>query len=246
MKNQWIELIPAEPELAKEVAEYYRRNREFLKAFEPEREENFFSEEYQRKLLKKEADDRKQGTSYRFYIRLVEAPREIIGVIGLNNIVRGAFQSSFLGGKLDNKYINRGYMSMAVDMIVKYGFEELKLHRIEGNVMPRNKASLRVMEKNGFVCEGLSRHYLKINGVWEDHVHMVRLNEGEQENRLGAFEKMLESVRSQYDTTVKKMDQLKAEGKEKTVTYRQLFANKLQYQNMLSCYQAYGLLEDEK
>lgn len=53
-------------------------------------------------------------------------------------------------------------------------------------------------------------------------------------------------MRSQYDTTVKKMDQLKAEGKEKTVTYRQLFANKLQYQNMLSCYQAYGLLEDEK
>ena len=43
--------------------------------------------------------------------------------------------------------------------------------------MPRNRASLRVLEKNGFVCEGLSRYYLKINGIWEDHVHMVKLNE---------------------------------------------------------------------
>ena len=52
----------------------------------------------------------------------------------------------------------------------------LGLHRIEGNVMPRNAASLRVLAKNHFVNEGLSKHYLKINGRWEDHVHMVRIN----------------------------------------------------------------------
>ena len=46
----------------------------------------------------------------------------------------------------------------------------------EANVMPRNKASLRVLEKNRFVNEGLSKYYLKINGVWEDHIHMVKIN----------------------------------------------------------------------
>lgn len=54
---------------------------------------------------------------------------------------------------------------------------------------------------------------------------------------------MLNSILSQYDSTVKKMAKLKAEGKEKTVTYRQLFANKLQLQAMLSYYRTYGLVD---
>lgn len=66
------------------------------------------------------------------------------------------------------------------------------------------------------------------------------------EKRLESFEKMLKSILSQYDSTVEKMAKLKAEGKEKTVTYRQLFANKLQLQAMLSYYRTYGLLENEK
>jgi hypothetical protein len=49
------------------------------------------------------------------------------------------------------------------------------------------------------------------------------------EKRLEAFENMLASVLARYDSTIEKMAKLKTEGKEKTVTYRQLFADKLQY-----------------
>lgn len=66
------------------------------------------------------------------------------------------------------------------------------------------------------------------------------------DERLEAFEKMLNVILFQYDSTVEKMAKLKAEGKEKTVTYRQLFANKLQLQAMLSYYRTYGLLENEE
>lgn len=66
------------------------------------------------------------------------------------------------------------------------------------------------------------------------------------EKRLEAFENMLKAILSQYDSTVEKMAKLKAEGKEETVTYRQLLANKLQLQAMLSYYRAYGLIENEK
>lgn len=66
------------------------------------------------------------------------------------------------------------------------------------------------------------------------------------EQRLKAFEDMLAAILRQYDDTTKKMTKLKAEGKEKTVTYRQLFANKLQLQAMLSYYRTYGLLDEEK
>lgn len=66
------------------------------------------------------------------------------------------------------------------------------------------------------------------------------------EKRLEAFEKMLKTILLQYDSAGEKMAKLKAEGKEKTVTYRQLFANKLEYQTILSYYRTYGLLEDDK
>ena len=59
----------------------------------------------------------------------------------------GVFCSAFLSYKLDENYINQGYMTMAIPMLVPYAFDELHLHRIEANVMPRNKASLRVLEK---------------------------------------------------------------------------------------------------
>lgn len=63
---------------------------------------------------------------------------------------------------------------------------------------------------------------------------------------MEAFENMQKAILAQYDATVEKMAKLKAEGKEKTVTYRQLFANKLQLQAMLSYYRAYGLLENNE
>lgn len=66
------------------------------------------------------------------------------------------------------------------------------------------------------------------------------------EKRLEAFENMQKAILAQYDATVEKMAKLKAEGKEKTVNYRQLFANKLQLQAMLSYYRAYGLLENNE
>ena len=66
------------------------------------------------------------------------------------------------------------------------------------------------------------------------------------EKRLKAFEDMLAAILKQYDDTTEKMAKLKADGKEKTVTYRQLFANKLQLQAMLSYYQTYGLVDEKK
>ena len=66
------------------------------------------------------------------------------------------------------------------------------------------------------------------------------------EQRLRAFEDMLAAILRQYDDTTEKMAKLKADGKEKTVTYRQLFTNKPQLQAMLSYYRTYELLEDEK
>lgn len=132
--------------------------------------------EYQQIVLKKEMEEYEARTAFRFYIVLLEQPSKIIGIIGLNNVIWGAFCSAFLGYKLDKDFVNKGYMSAAVEMVTKYAFEELGLHRIEANVMPKNRASLRVLEKNQFINEGISKYYLNINGIWEDHIHMVKIN----------------------------------------------------------------------
>ena len=67
----------------------------------------------------------------------------------------------------------------------------------------------------------------------------------EKEERLKAFEGMLLAVQNDLDATMKRMEQLRAQGKEKTVTYRQLIANKLQAQNILALYRLHGLLDKE-
>lgn len=63
-------------------------------------------------------------------------------------------------------------------------------------------------------------------------------------DRLENFEKMLVAVQENYQDTANKMEHLKLEGKAKSATYRQLMGNKIMYQNMLSMYRLYGLLED--
>lgn len=158
-----------------ELADYELRNRDFLAPWEPVRDEAYFLPRTQRAVLDREARAWEQGASRRFYLRLAEEPGLVVGSIGLLNIVRGAFQSCHVGIRLDGGRINRGIATTATLLLLGYAFGELGLHRVEANVMPRNARSRRVLEKCGFACEGLSHRYLKINGVWEDHLHYVRL-----------------------------------------------------------------------
>ena len=64
------------------------------------------------------------------------------------------------------------------------------------------------------------------------------------QTRLEAFEAMLAAVMQEYRQTAEKMAALKAQGKEKSVTFRQLMARKLELANMLAMYRAYGLAEE--
>lgn len=162
---------------AEAVISYYLRNKAFLEEWEPVKREEFYAKEYQEKQLTKELEDIERNNSFRVWIFKKEQEDAIIGSIGFSNIVRGAFLSCFLGYKLDGNEINKGYMTEALEKSIKIMFEEYGLHRIEANIMPKNKRSLRVTEKLGFYNEGLAYKYLRINGKWEDHIHMVLLNE---------------------------------------------------------------------
>ena len=102
--------------------------------------------------------------------------RRLMGSVGLiADSARQYGSARSLGYALGVDYWGQGYMTEAVKACAACAFGTLGLHRIEGNIMPRNRRSLRVAEKCGFREEGLARAYLRIHGVWEDHIHMVRL-----------------------------------------------------------------------
>ncbi|MCR8843318.1 GNAT family N-acetyltransferase [Paenibacillus sp. SC116] len=159
---------------SKEVLDFVIRNKDFLKPWEVERNADYYSIAYHESLLHDEYRKMQEGSLFKVWLFKDEA---IIGSIALSNIVRGAFQSCHLGYRLDERELGKGIMTEALRVVIKYAFQELQLHRIEANIMPRNKASIGVVEKLGFEHEGIARKYLKINGAWEDHIHMVLLNE---------------------------------------------------------------------
>ncbi|MTI46523.1 GNAT family N-acetyltransferase [Sporosalibacterium faouarense] len=164
---------------AQAVLNFYERNREFFKPWEPLRDEEFYKLENRRDILSWELNSMRRKESIRLWIFDKNDTKfeDIMGMVSLTNIIRGAFQSCFLGYAMDKDAINKGYATEAIGKAIEIGFNELNLHRIEANIMPKNKASLRVAEKLGLQNEGLAKNYLKINGEWEDHIHMVILNE---------------------------------------------------------------------
>ncbi len=165
------------PSDARMVLDYYLRNRAFLQEWEPAHDDAFYTLSAQEALLGADWKAMAERNALRLWIFQKGDEGRVIGTIGFGNIVWGAFLSCFLGYKLDGAKINRGYMSEALRKAIEVAFGELGLHRLEANILPRNTRSLRVTEKLGFRSEGLARKYLRINGVWEDHIHMVLLNE---------------------------------------------------------------------
>lgn len=93
----------------------------------------------------------------------------IVGGININEIVRGVFQSGYLGYQIGAPFARRGYMTEALALALKVAFGPLRLHRVEANIQPRNRASIALARRAGFRREGLSPRYLKIGGRWRDH-----------------------------------------------------------------------------
>jgi len=102
---------------------------------------------------------------------LVLKDNEIAGVFNISEIVRGCFQNAFLGFYVVSGFENKGVMSAGLKLVLKYFFEELKLHRIEANIQPENSQSIYLVKKNKFRYEGFSPRYLKINDQWCGHEH---------------------------------------------------------------------------
>jgi [ribosomal protein S5]-alanine N-acetyltransferase len=111
----------------------------------------------------------------------------IVGYMNISQIVRGPFQSAFLGYGAVAAYAGQGYMSEGLELVLARAFTEMRLHRLEANIQPGNAASIALVKNAGFVNEGFAERYLKIGGRWRDHEHWaIRAEQWRERSRRSA------------------------------------------------------------
>jgi [ribosomal protein S5]-alanine N-acetyltransferase len=163
---------PFRPDDAEEVAALFRANREFLAAFEPERGDDFYTAEGQRRRFERFASDAAAGEGWRFAI---VDDGTIAGRVNLTEVFRGPIQRANIGYFVDRERNGRGLATGAVAEAVAFAFGEADLHRLDAVTLPDNHASQRVLEKNAFDRIGVARKLLLIAGEWRDHVLFERV-----------------------------------------------------------------------
>jgi ribosomal-protein-alanine N-acetyltransferase len=159
-----------------EWAELRAASRSFLVPWEPTWPADDLTRGAFRRRLRRYAEDQRADLAYPFFL-FRHSDNALVGGLTLGNIRRGVAQAGTLGYWMGAPYARQGLMTAAVRAVVGFAFGGLRLHRIEAACIPANAASIRLLEKNGFVREGYAREYLCINGIWQDHLLFGRVND---------------------------------------------------------------------
>lgn len=118
---------------------------------------------------------RREAAAGRSLALAVDVDGVLMGQVTLGGIAWGSLRSAYIGYWISQEVAGRGIMPQAVALVTDHAFGALGLHRIEINIRPENRASLRVVNKVGFRQEGFRPRYLHIDGAWRDHVSFVML-----------------------------------------------------------------------
>ncbi len=116
----------------------------------------------------------------------------ILGNINLFHVVLQRLRSACVGYFVGAPFSRNGYASEALQLVLRFAFQQVKLNRVEANIQPQNAPSLAMVKRAGFTREGYSRRYLKIAGRWRDHERWAMLAEDwadawYEENRSESF-----------------------------------------------------------
>lgn len=166
----WL-LTPLHTRRASRLAAYHAKNKDRLRPYSPQRSEAFFTAGFWRVAKRRARRAWVSEIAYRWAL-CEGASRDacVIGFVALDQIVRGVGQSAVLGYSIDGDFEGRGLMRQSVERVLDYAFNHLALNRIAADHIPENDRSAALLASLGFQREGYARDYLKLDGVWRDHV----------------------------------------------------------------------------
>lgn len=159
----------AEEADAPKLLRYRVENRAHLESWEPLRDSKYYTLEH---CLNTIAGGRDNALRDRGYPLMVFDPSEqtMLAACTFANVVRGAFQACHLGYGVAASMQGQGLMREVLEASIAWAFDDLHLHRIMANYLPRNERSARLLASLGFEREGYAKRYLQIAGKWEDHI----------------------------------------------------------------------------
>ena len=146
-----------------------RESRDFLTPWEPVWSEDDLTRNAFRLRVKRAARELASDEAYCLFV-LDARTETLLGGLTLGLVRRGVAQACTLGYWMGERHAGKGHMTEAVRGALAFAFSELALHRVEAACLPHNTPSRRLLERVGFQPEGEARGYLRINGVWADHL----------------------------------------------------------------------------
>lgn len=153
------------------LAAAYRRNREHLRPWDPDRPETFYTDAGQEAEAERNLEASAEGRSYMF---LLWHDDQVTGRVMLTNIVRAVLQSGTVGYWVDHEHLGRGLATACVGHVVVQA-TKIGLHRLEAGTMVNNTASQAVLRRSGFQQYGVAERFLFLRGEWRDHVLFQRI-----------------------------------------------------------------------
>jgi len=160
------------PHRASDFAEWARLralSRRFLQPWEPTWPADDLTRAAWRRRISAHAHDIERGAAFPFLV-FRQSDGAMVGGITLSNVRRGVAQMGSLGYWIGEPFTRRGHTVAAVGAVTRFAFERLGLHRVEAACIPSNEGSRRVLLRAGFAEEGMAQAYLRINGIWRDHL----------------------------------------------------------------------------
>lgn len=151
------------------VLDFYMKNLELLKQWEPAYPPVFYTRGYQEYLLKCANELYEDGMGMSLWVFLKGKEGMPIGHVSVLDVVRRVYQSASVGYKTDPDFQGYGYATEALSKALEIAFGDMGLQRLYAKVMPENAASLRVLEKCGFEYEGVERSSMYIRDEWMDY-----------------------------------------------------------------------------
>jgi ribosomal-protein-alanine N-acetyltransferase len=160
----------------RDYAEIRAASRKFLEPWEPTWPSDALSRDAFYRRMNRYTSDWRNDTGYSMFLFDQESTA-LVGGISLSNVRRGVAQCGTLGYWMGEAHAGNGYMHEGLRLMLRFAFDELMLHRTEAACLPHNEASRNLLLGCGFSQDGYAKKYLKIRGVWQDHLLFSLLSE---------------------------------------------------------------------